>query len=240
MGSGGSGAVVIGRSHYFRGSPRCACRTSRSCRPRSSTSSRRTFRGRQLSVGGRGYERKIAYTYRELLLEATHSFEYRLRHSNASPLGAVGSSTSRRFGSRMAWPGRGVALTGPRRLHPHQLAKVRPASVRRYQQAGRPFCEWVLSRGLAPSTADEFDDLLTEYQASVDLKLSRFASLVASVEFFFPRFRGRLAVSHGIIAVMVLDCPSVNLAPSRNRRPSSHTSRHPLQYTNFKFSFFIV
>jgi hypothetical protein len=52
-----------------------------------------------------------------------------------------------------------------------------------------------------PTVADEWDDLLVEYKnSSHDITKSKFETLVASVEFMFPRFRGKLSWAHAVVA----------------------------------------
>ena len=94
------------------------------------------------------------------------------------------------------------ALAGPLRLDPQHAARVEDTSIRRYRRAVNPFCRWLAKYGFDPCGADEWDDLLVEYKNyphDVALKKHAFEELVAAVEFFFARFRGKLLWSKSVI-----------------------------------------
>ena len=99
----------------------------------------------------------------------------------------------------MAWCARRV---GPRRIDPDQAARVTEKTLEVYRSAGLRFSTWALQRGLRPSGADEWDDLLVEFKNDQIeyLTPAKFVNTVASVEFFFPRMRGRLLWSKAVIA----------------------------------------
>ena len=87
---------------------------------------------------------------------------------------------------------------GPLRLDEHQRLRVKEVTIARYQAAAKPFADWLVSEHLDPRFADEWDDLLVEYKyvrslTSRPFSKSDFECVIASVEFFFPRFRGQLA-----------------------------------------------
>ena len=90
--------------------------------------------------------------------------------------------------------------TGPRRLDPHQAAKIKDASLRRYRKSVLPFCTWLDRCGLIPCGADEWDDALVEFKSCNTVSKSEFENMVAGVEFFFPRFRGKLAWARQVLA----------------------------------------
>jgi len=92
-------------------------------------------------------------------------------------------------------------MPGPRFVDPCQLARVRPLTVERYREAASLFVEWADGFGFKPSTAEEWDDLLVEFRFSQASALSRpkFTQVVSAVEFFFPRYRGKLAWAHAVI-----------------------------------------
>ena len=50
--------------------------------------------------------------------------------------------------------------TGPRFIETHVAAKVKPATLARYRAALLPFCEWSVSEGFHPESAEEWDDIL--------------------------------------------------------------------------------
>ncbi len=83
-------------------------------------------------------------------------------------------------------------MSGPHRLDPHQAAKVTPATLQRYRDAGVRFSDWLRAEGLCPRTSEEWDDLLVEFKQTYLTKMTEFETLVGSVEFFFPNYRGRL------------------------------------------------
>ena len=87
---------------------------------------------------------------------------------------------------------------GPLRLDEHQRQRVKEVTIARYQAAAKPFADWLVSEHLDPRSADEWDDLIVEYKyvrslTSRPLTKSDFECTIASVEFFFPRFRSQLA-----------------------------------------------
>ena len=90
--------------------------------------------------------------------------------------------------------------TGPRFLETHVAAKVRPATSERYRAALLPFCEWSVSEGFHPESAEEWDDILAEYvRAHPQLRRTKFADVVAGTEYFFSRLRHKLSWSHAIL-----------------------------------------
>ena len=74
-----------------------------------------------------------------------------------------------------------LGAPGPRRLDPHQAKKVKAKTLVTYQQAGKPFAQWLVAEGLAPQCADSWDDLLVEFKNIASLKKGHFQNLVASV-----------------------------------------------------------
>ena len=114
----------------------------------------------------------------------------------------------------------GNPASGPIRLDPHHLAKISPASIRRYRQAGVAFCDWIVRHRLTASTVEEIDDLLVEFKNGEKVTVGQFSMLVASLEFFHPRFRGRLALAHEALAGWERNTPVRHTIPLCPRRPS--------------------
>ena len=81
-------------------------------------------------------------------------------------------------------------LTGPRFLELHHAERVTGNTLQRYRDAAHKFSCWSLKNCYFPSSAGEWDDLLVEFlhEQSEDYSRSMFATLVSSVEFFFPQF----------------------------------------------------
>jgi hypothetical protein len=84
-------------------------------------------------------------------------------------------------------------ITGPRRLDPHQLDKVKPLTLSIYRKTILPFVLWLQQHKFAPATGDEMDDLIIEYKNELALSKANFELLIAAVEFVLPRFKGSLA-----------------------------------------------
>ena len=83
-----------------------------------------------------------------------------------------------------------VMATGPRRLDVHKAAKVKDKTFKEYRKAALPFVCFLRRRGLEPTDAPEFDDALVEWKNSEAVSRRNFSMALASLEFFFPRFRG--------------------------------------------------
>ena len=92
--------------------------------------------------------------------------------------------------------------SGPRRLDDRRQRRVLPRTIEVYRREARHFSEWAVSRGLNPQGADQWDDTLVEYKNECleVLTPARFGTLIASVEFFFPRFKGKLAWARAVLA----------------------------------------
>ena len=86
------------------------------------------------------------------------------------------------------------------RMDPHHLAKISPAFARRYRKAGVAFCDWMVRHRLSATTIEEIDDLLVEFKNGEKLTVGQFSMLVASLEFFHPRCKGKLALAHQALA----------------------------------------
>ena len=93
---------------------------------------------------------------------------------------------------------------GRRYLDEHQINKLKPATVVRYRQVALRFTTWALEHHVLPSSVDEWDDALVEYKNLYRDGLGRrvshsdFASLLAAVEFFFPRYKHKLGWAHAV------------------------------------------
>ena len=92
-------------------------------------------------------------------------------------------------------------LVGPRFLEPHVAKRIAPTTLYRYQAAALAFTAWAGREGYAPSTVEEWDDLLVEYlyENGHILTRSKFQSVVAAAEYFFPLLRRKLAWCHQVI-----------------------------------------
>ena len=93
-----------------------------------------------------------------------------------------------------------VPYRGPMRLDAEQAAKIQPGSIERYRIAGKPFVAWMISERLDPETSEEWDDLLVEWKSARHPSKTQFEQAVASVEFFFPRWRGSLSWAKAVCA----------------------------------------
>ena len=89
-------------------------------------------------------------------------------------------------------------LSGPRRLDVHQAAKVQPKTLHEYRRAALPFVNFLRRRGYAPTTAWEWDDLVVEWKNAEVVSRYNFSNCVAAIEFFFPRYRGKLSWAHAV------------------------------------------
>ena len=104
-----------------------------------------------------------------------------------------------RTGARGA---RGAALTSGPRVpdDPHlEEGRVQPSTLLTDRPRAAEFYEWRLAEGAPPWTPDEWDDTLMDYKATSALLKSHFTSLVAAVDFKFPRLKGRLSRCHAAL-----------------------------------------
>ena len=86
-------------------------------------------------------------------------------------------------------------------LEPHVAKRVAPSTLYRYQAAALAFSCWARREGYAPHTVEEWDDLLVEdlYENGHLLTRSKFQSVVAAAEYFFPLLRRKSVWSHQVI-----------------------------------------
>ena len=83
---------------------------------------------------------------------------------------------------------------------PYMLGRVKDITLRRYKSALLSFTTWALSQQLLPVTADDWDDALLEYRyASDSITKSKFAMVVAALEFFLPQHKQRLPWCHALL-----------------------------------------
>jgi len=76
---------------------------------------------------------------------------------------------------------------------PYLQGRVKPITLQRYRSALLAFTTWATSQKLLPVIADDWDDALLDYRYSTDtLTKSKFAMVVAALEFFLPQLHGRL------------------------------------------------
>ena len=92
------------------------------------------------------------------------------------------------------------AVSFPRRLDPHQALKVQPLTLKRYRSAALTFVQWCDEHGYRPAAHTDWDDLLVEFKNDAALRKAAFELLVASVEFFFPRYKGQLSLAHSVLS----------------------------------------
>jgi len=84
---------------------------------------------------------------------------------------------------------------------PCLLGRVKPITLQRYRSALLQFTTWATSQQLLPVTADDWDDALLEYRYSSDhLTKSKFAMVVAALEFFLPQHRQRLPWCRAVLS----------------------------------------
>ena len=79
--------------------------------------------------------------------------------------------------------------TGPRRLDPFQLAKLKSSSIQQYQRALLPFVAYLVEHDFVPVGREQWDDLVVEWRNDSQPSKAAFESCVAAIEFVFPRFR---------------------------------------------------
>jgi len=81
------------------------------------------------------------------------------------------------------------------RMDPIREGKLKPVTIRRYQQVSVPFVTWCGTCGLDPRSAAEWDGCLVQYLHDAKPGKHNFENLVAAVEFFFPDLRRRLTLA---------------------------------------------
>ena len=93
-------------------------------------------------------------------------------------------------------------LTGPRFLETHAAVKVQESTLKRYRDVSEVFSAWALSNSYFPNTAGEWDDLLVEFlhEQGETYTRSKFSTLVAAVEFFFPQYKHKFNWSHQVLS----------------------------------------
>ena len=90
----------------------------------------------------------------------------------------------------------------PLRLDPDAAAAIQPLTRAAYRRYVLAFAQWLHSNGLSPEQADEWDDLLVEWKNMMSVSKSAFGGAVASIEYFFPCFRGHLPWCHLVLKGM--------------------------------------
>ena len=100
-------------------------------------------------------------------------------------------------------------VAGPRASDPHQLQRVKPATLAAYRKEAADFWRWLVFHHLAPESSDQWDDLAVEFKTDSSwhgqsgrgpITLSRFTTLLAAIEFHFARFRGKLGWAKAVAA----------------------------------------
>jgi len=87
----------------------------------------------------------------------------------------------------------------PRRLDPLRAQKVSEVTITRYRRSVVPFVKWCRDNNWSPWDAADFDDALVEYCYACSISKFSFESLVAAVEFFFPKFRGHMSLARAVL-----------------------------------------
>ena len=118
-----------------------------------------------------------------------------------------------------------MSRAGPRRLDPQQLRKILPESLNKYKASLRPFVSWLDKHSFAPSTAEEFDDLLVEFKNDTCATKTAFEQLVAAIEFFMPRMRRKLDWAHAVLAGWVTEHVPKHAVPM-TRGPAALLAAH--------------
>ena len=92
------------------------------------------------------------------------------------------------------------------------MAKLTENSLKSYRRALAPFTEWLVAESCFQREGWEWDNALADYKHEKEEELthSKFSTLISAVEFFLPRLKGELGVSHAIV----------------NGWRISHTARH--------------
>ena len=84
-------------------------------------------------------------------------------------------------------------------MDPHQAAAITDSTLRRYRAVAAKLVEFLQRQGCIPDGVQDWDDSLFVYKQVERISKADFEATVASVEFFFPRFRGGLKRSRAII-----------------------------------------
>ena len=107
-----------------------------------------------------------------------------------------------------------LMLSGPRVPDdPHLEGRVQPSTLLTYRRRAAEFYEWCLAEGASPWTPDEWGDTLMDYKATSALLKSHFTSLIAAVEFKFPRLKGRLCRCHAALRGWELEHQTKHTVP---------------------------
>ena len=93
-----------------------------------------------------------------------------------------------------------------------------PTTLALYKASAARFTIWATQHRCAPSSAEEWDDLLIEFKndpeiAETGLSRAQFSYLVAAVEFFFPRMKGGLRWSRAALAGWHVALPTHHTVP---------------------------
>ena len=85
------------------------------------------------------------------------------------------------------------------RLDEQQIAKVDPITITRYRKVASLFALWCFSVSIYPEDSESWDMALVEYKNSVDISKANFETLVATLEFVFPRYRRQFLWAKSIL-----------------------------------------
>ncbi|CAK0789982.1 unnamed protein product [Prorocentrum cordatum] len=109
-----------------------------------------------------------------------------------------------------------VLERGPDTLQPflpHLEGRVQPETLLTYRKRAAEFYQWCAAEGAHTWSPDEWGDTIMEYKASVDLLKSHFTSLLAAIEFKFPRLKGRLCRCHAALRGWELEHQTKHTVP---------------------------
>ena len=97
-----------------------------------------------------------------------------------------------------------MTAAGSRRLDPDIEGRIRPATLLLYRDMANRFCQGLDQLNLNPTNEGEWDDIIVEYKNEVSLRYCEMARLVAGVEYFFPRYRGKLLWARSTLSAMAI------------------------------------
>ena len=83
-------------------------------------------------------------------------------------------------------------MSFPRRLDPDLAARVLPVSLGRYRAAAATFAAWCATMELDPWTCEDWDNAIIAYKNATQPRKAALETLIAAVEFYFPRFKHHL------------------------------------------------
>ena len=88
--------------------------------------------------------------------------------------------------------------TGPRGMDPHLNSKLTAATIKIYRLRAGRFMAFIIASKLHFRDASELDDLIVEFENSVNLSKSEFDGTIAAVEHVLPHCKGGLRWAHAV------------------------------------------